>query len=401
MARTTTQPAAPTSSAGPTTDPQTHPPETHPPATHHPSEMDRPSGTPKRFEPPAPPARTPSLLVRAAESGRLPDPVIRAGVELRLRAKLRHETRGGAAGIADRKRALLERRADGPITINTDDANHQHYEVPSEFFELVLGPRLRYSCCYWPDSISDLEASELAALEQTVDRARILDGDRILELGAGWGSLSLFMAERFPRSEIVSMSNSRTQKLHIDEQARRRGLTNLTVVTADIAHFQPYGRFDRVVSVEMFEHVRNHRVLMQRIASWMEPEATCFIHLFNHTVAAWHLDADAEGDWLARNFFAGGTMPSDDLLLHEQRDLLAIDHWRLDGTHYAKTLQAWLDRLDDNRQRCLDALADGDDPTPAAIQLGRWRLFFLTSIGTWGLSGGTEFGVSHYLFRRR
>jgi cyclopropane-fatty-acyl-phospholipid synthase len=341
------------------------------------------------------------MLISAAESGRLPDPLLRAAIELRLRNKVRHESRGGATGIAERKRALLDERAAGPITTHVSDANEQHYEVPSDFFRLILGPRLRYSCCYWPDSVGGIASAEEAALDQTVTRARIQNGDRVLELGSGWGSLSLYMAERFPQSEIVAMSNSRTQKSFIDAEAERRGLTNLRIVTADIARFEPQGRFDRVVSVEMFEHVRNHRMLMERIAGWMEPEATCFVHVFSHHSAAWHLDAADPSDWLARHFFAGGTMPSDDLLLHEQRDLLVVDHWRLDGSHYAKTLQAWLDRLDERRDECLEILASGDDPAAPELQLGRWRLFLLASIGTWGMSGGAEFGVSHYLFRRR
>ena len=340
-------------------------------------------------------------LLAAAESGRLPDRVIRAGIELRLRAKLATEGRGGPAAVSARKRELLAARAAGPITTHVEDANQQHYEVPSAFFEIILGPRLRYSSCYWPPSVHNLAEAELAALQQTVDRAGLVDGDRILELGAGWGSLSLFMAERFPASQIVTVSNSRTQKLFIDRQAEQRGLTNLTVHTADVADFEPGRTFDRVVSIEMFEHVRNHRELLRRVAGWLEPDGTCFIHVFSHKSLAWHFEAAAENDWMARSFFAGGTMPSDDLLLHEQHDLAVIDHWWLDGTHYARTLQAWLDRLDANRAACLEALAGGDDPVPAELQLSRWRLFLLASIGTWALADGTEFGVSHYLFRNR
>jgi cyclopropane-fatty-acyl-phospholipid synthase len=354
-------------------------------------------------------------LLEAAESGQLPDRVIKAGIELRLRAKLRHENRGGPAAVAERKRDLLADRAAGPVTTHVEDANRQHYEVPSPFFRLILGPRLRYSCCYWPsddeladghDPVTDITGAELAALDQTATRAAISDGDRVLELGAGWGSLSLYLANRFPNSEIVTVSNSKTQKAYIDGEAERLGLTNLTVHTADIGEFappgvdDPTGRFDRVVSVEMFEHVRNHRELLRRVSTWLRPGGTCFIHVFSHKTVAWHFDDGDDNDWLARYFFAGGTMPSDDLLLQEQRDLTVIDHWWLDGTHYAKTLQAWLDRLDGNRPFCLDALAAGDDPAPPELQLSRWRLFLLASIGTWGLSGGQEFGVSHYLFQK-
>ena len=343
-------------------------------------------------------------LLDAAERGRLPDAVIRAGIDLRLRAKVRHEGRGGAEAVAERKRLLLADRAAGLVTTDVIEANRQHYEVPAAFFERILGPRLRYSCCHWPDDVGDLAAAEQSALDQTVERAAIADGDRVLELGAGWGSLSLHLAERFPGCDIVTVSNSRTQKIHIDARADERELRNLTVVTDDIGRFQPNGiaerPFDRVVSVEMFEHVRNHRELLRRIAGWLRPGGTCFVHVFAHRRLAWHFDAAAENDWMARRFFAGGTMPSADLLLREQRDLTVIDHWWLDGIHYARTLQAWLDRLDADRDGCLAALTAGHDPDPPWLQLARWRLFLLASIGTWGFRGGTEFGVGHYLFTR-
>lgn len=341
-------------------------------------------------------------MVEAAEAGRLPDRLVRAGIDLRLRAKVAAEGSGGPEGVEARKRALLEDRASGPITTHVADANRQHYEVPAAFFRLILGPRLRYSCCWWPPGVDDLAAAEEAALAQTVERAAIEDGDRVLELGAGWGSLSLYLAERFPAADIVTVSNSASQKAHIDDQAEQRGLANLTVVTADVGSFQPPAAdrpFDRVVSVEMFEHVRNHRALLARIAGWLRPGGTCFIHVFAHRELAWHFDADAEADWMARQFFAGGTMPSADLLLREQRDLAVVDHWWLDGTHYQRTLQAWLDRLDADPEACRAALAQGDDPADADLQLARWRLFLLASIGTWGFRSGTEFGVGHYLFR--
>ena len=293
--------------------------------------------------------------------------------------------------------------AAGPITTHVGDANRQHYEVPSAFFERILGPRLRYSCCYCPDGVVDLAGAEEAALAQTVDRAAIVDGDRILELGCGWGSLSLYMAERFPGSEIVAVSNSRTQKDHIEARAAAAELTNLTIQTADIADFQPPGRFDRVVSVEMFEHVRNHRELLRRISTWLVPDGTCFVHVFSHRTVAWHFETETETgvddqrgrDWLAEHFFAGGTMPSDDLLLHEQRDLTVDDHWWLDGTHYARTLQAWLDRLDADRRPALPPWPPVTTRLrPTSSSAGGGCSCWPAS-ATWGHRGGREFGVSH------
>jgi cyclopropane-fatty-acyl-phospholipid synthase len=340
-------------------------------------------------------------MLAAAEEGRLPDRAIRAGIDLRLRAKVAQESKGGPEATSERRRAFLADRAAGPVTTHVVDANKQHYEVPSPFFQKILGPNLRYSCCYWPDGVTDIGAAEEAALAQTVERAGLVDGDKILELGAGWGSLSLYMASRFPNSPVTTVSNSRTQKLHIDAEAERRGLSNLTVVTADIGDFVPadVGSYDRVVSVEMFEHVRNHRELLRRVSTWLKPGGTCFIHVFAHREVAWHFDADDPNDWLAQWFFSGGTMPSADLLLREQRDLALVDHWWLNGDHYAKTLQAWLDLLDADPEGCKEALATGNDPTPLDLQLSRWRLFLLASIGTWAFKGGNEFGVGHYLFQ--
>jgi cyclopropane-fatty-acyl-phospholipid synthase len=331
----------------------------------------------------------------------VPDPALRAVIRTRMARKVRHEARGGPAALHERKTALLERRANGPVTTHVGDANRQHYEVPTEFFERILGPARKYSCCLWERGVADLAAAEQASLDQVVERAELADGQRILELGCGWGSFALHAARRFPGSEVVAVSNSATQRAHIDAVAAEEGLANLTVVTADIADFQPDGDVDRVVSIEMFEHVANHRLLLRRISGWLRADGRCFVHVFSHDRVAWEFDADDPGDWMARHFFAGGIMPSDDLLLHEQRDLAVIRHWRLDGRHYERTLLAWLERLDADRDGCLRALAAGEDTTDAVVQLRRWRTFLLASAGCWGFRGGREFGVSHYLFAPR
>ncbi len=341
-------------------------------------------------------------MIDLAESGRVPDAVIRAAIRRRIAARVSRERRGTVEARSERFRALLAERAGAPITVETGAANEQHYELPPAFFELLLGPRLKYSSCYWPTSVTDLASAEVAMLELTAARAGLTDGQRLLDLGCGWGSLSLWLAERHPRSEIVAVSNSTLQRRHIETASADRGLTNLTVVTADVGSWTPPGEFDRIVSVEMLEHVRNHRALLARLAGHLAPDGRMFVHVFSHETLAWHFDATDPTDWMARHFFAGGTMPSDDLLLHEQRDLVVLDHWRLDGIHYQRTLDAWLDRLDADPAAARSALSPDDPASPSAsLALHRWRLFLLGSSELWGYRRGREFLVSHYLLGHR
>jgi cyclopropane-fatty-acyl-phospholipid synthase len=340
------------------------------------------------------------LGIELAERLRLPDAVLRAAIRSRVGRRIRLESRGGVEAQSERLRALIADSDRGQIAVATDAANLQHYEVPAEFFALCLGPRRKYSCALWTDGVHDLAAAEQAMLALYAERAELHDGQEMLDLGCGWGSLTLWLAEQYPLSTVTGVSNSASQRAYIEQAAATRGLTNVRVITADVNAFVPDRTFDRILSVEMLEHVRNHRALLARVASWLRPEGRLFVHVFSHRTLAFRFDARARSDWIARHFFTGGTMPCDDLLPRVADDLTLVDQWCVSGMHYARTARAWLERVDRNREAARAVLATQVGRRRARRQLRRWRLFFLACEGLWGYDDGSQFIVSHYLFRR-
>jgi cyclopropane-fatty-acyl-phospholipid synthase len=323
----------------------------------------------------------------------LPDAVSRRAIASlvgRTDRSLAEQT-ADAAGFARDMAAL-------PIAMHTDAANAQHYEVPAAFFDLVLGPRRKYSCCYYTDPGDSLATAENAALELTAEHADLGNGQDILELGCGWGSLSLWMAAQYPNSRIVSVSNSASQRAFIEEQAAREGLGNLRVVTADMNDFATPARFDRVVSVEMFEHMANWRALLVRINGWLKRDGRLFIHVFAHTQGCYRFDAADPGDWIAQHFFTGGLMPSA-ALAHQFPDVFAVEgEWRWSGEHYRATAEDWLANFDRNLPT-IDPILRQTYGADATLWRRRWRLFFLATSGLFGHSNGSAWGVNHYRLR--
>ena len=330
------------------------------------------------------------------ERGLVPDPLLRFGIRRLCERRLRSERRRPSASTIERHAAALR---SSPVALSPEAANAQHYEVPAGFFSQVLGPRLKYSCCTWDNETESLAAAEIASLSQIEERAALADGQQILELGCGWGSLTLWMAERLPNARITAVSNSHGQRAFIEERASARSLDNVRVVTADVNELELRAHFDRVVSIEMFEHMRNWEALLARIAGWLADDGRLFVHLFAHRRYAYLYENRGPTDWMARHFFTGGQMPADDLLLHFQDDLVLDRRWRLGGEHYAKTANAWLANLDRHRSQALEALVEVDDDADKALH--RWRIFFMACAELFAYRDGTEWGVSQYLLRKR
>jgi cyclopropane-fatty-acyl-phospholipid synthase len=339
------------------------------------------------------------MMIALAEHRIAPDSLIRFGIRRLLKQRLAGEYAACTAeGIESRKQSLMAELASGPVAVAQQEANDQHYEVPARFYQLALGPHLKYSSAYWGDGVRTLEEAEAAMLALTCERAELEDGQKVLELGCGWGSLSLWMAEHYPHSSFVSVSNSASQRQYIEQQAEVRGLKNLTVITADVSGFSPQGRFDRVVSVEMFEHMRNHRELMRRIHSWLVPGGKLFVHIFCHRELFYPFEVEGEANWMGRYFFTGGVMPSFDLLDRSQDWYQLEQAWQVNGKHYSRTLEAWLDNTDAREAQIMPVLVATYGEVEAKLWLQRWRMFFMACSELFGYGDGTEWFVGHYRF---
>ena len=332
-----------------------------------------------------------STIIGTAERVPLPDVIIRAAIHRlcsRTAARL-------ATGNAESDAWFADAMAARAIAEYTDEANARHDEVPAAFFAHVLGPNRKYSSCFYKEPASTLQEAEEEALRQTVEHADLADGQSILELGCGWGSLSLWMARQFPHSLVTAVSNSNSQREYIEGEAAQRGLANLRVITSG---HEPVRARSAVRPCRLRRDVRAHDELA-RIddprARWLKPDGRFFLHIFTHRSGAYLFDrADGE-DWIAQHFFTGGVMPSHHLI-RQYADLFEVEkEWRWSGVHYQRTAQDWLDNFDSHRdeiERVLRKVHGGE----TALWMRRWRWFLLATAGLFGYADGSEWGVSHY-----
>ncbi len=340
-------------------------------------------------------------LLGQAELGRIPDTVLRLGIRRMCAQRLREEFEGGTAAQAARYAERIAMLRQSPVAIHTDAANAQHYELPPAFFELCLGKRLKYSSCYYPRGAESLDEAEEAMLALYCERAELADGQDILELGCGWGSLTLWMAERYPNARIVGVSNSHQQREHILARCRERSLANVEVLTCDVNLLElDAARFDRCVTIEMFEHMRNYDTLLGRIGDWLRPGGKLFVHIFAHQHLMYPFETAGDDNWMGRHFFTGGLMPASDTLLWFQSALRIEQRWHLDGTHYQRTADHWLANQDANHDAVMHVLVQAYGQQGAALWFQRWRMFWMSCAELFGFDDGQQWLVAHYRFVR-
>ena len=340
------------------------------------------------------------VLINLAEKGFLPDLLIRLGIKRLCGQRLSETNTLGLEALENSHQQWIDLLTESPVAIVPEKANEQHYEVPPKFFELVLGANLKYSSGYWSKEVFSLDESELEMLKITCERAGLVDGQDILELGCGWGSLTCFMAQKFPNSKITAVSNSKDQRNFIQQKNDKLNLQNIKVVTADMNDFSTDEKFDRVISIEMFEHMRNYDELLKRIDGWLKQNGKLFVHIFSHKEVAYPFEDKDDGDWMAREFFSGGQMPSHRLLMSFPDRMKIEKDWRVSGTHYEKTSLAWLRKMDTNKIEVLELFKTTYGEKDASAWFQRWRIFFMSCEVLFGFNEGSEWGVSHYLFEK-
>lgn len=339
------------------------------------------------------------VIEKILATGIIPDFLLRLAIRYLNQVRLREETEKTLEKQQEKLNRIIDELKNSPIAILTEKANEQHYEVPAEFYDLVLGEHKKYSCCYYVQKNFTLSQAEEAMLKLYAERALVKDGQKILDLGCGWGSLSLFLAENYPRAKIWALSNSHSQREYIERKIQERNIKNLKVITTDINKFQTKEKFDRIISIEMFEHLRNYELLFYRISNWLKNDGKLFVHIFSHKEFCYFFEDKTASDWIARYFFSGGIMPSDRLFFYFNKDLRIVQHWQVDGLHYHYTAEAWLKNMDLNRKKILPIFQKiyGAEYKKWFIF---WRIFFMAVSELFATNRGKEWLVSHYLFEK-
>lgn len=339
--------------------------------------------------------------INLIEKGLLPDRLVRLGIRKLCEQRLTEESAYDCEAQGERYHEFLQELKSSEVAIKTDKANEQHYEVPAQFYHYALGENLKYSSAYWSDGVNNLDAAEQAMLELYAERGEFVDGQDILELGCGWGSLTLFLAAKYPNSAITGVSNSNSQREHIEQQAKERGLANITIITQDINQFDPGLQFDRIISIEMFEHIRNYEVLFERVSQWLKDDGKVFLHVFCHRYLMYPFLEEGDDNWMGRYFFSGGQMPAADTFLNFQQYLQLDRRWLVSGQHYEKTSNAWLDNMDQNHKQIMPLFETVYGKDFSKVWFQRWRIFFMACAELFGYADGNEWMVAHYRFVKR
>lgn len=338
-----------------------------------------------------------SFLMNAAERGYIPDPLIRVGI----RKLIKQRQDEIYENFSFHRDGILGELNSSVIAQDTDKANEQHYELPAGFFELVLGKNLKYSSSLFERGVKTLDEAEEAMLELYCKRAQLEDGMDILELGCGWGSLTLYLAKKYPNSKVTAISNSSSQREFIESKAKSRGLSNLKILTQDMNTFSIDKQFDRIVSIEMFEHMRNYNVLFEKVASWLKDDGKVFIHIFCHKSASYFFETEGDDNWMGKYFFTGGVMPSFDLFERVQDSLSLEEKWKVNGKHYQETSEAWFKNMDKHEKALMNVLADTYGADDAKLWFERWKIFFASCAELFGHNNGDEWFVGHFLFNKK
>ncbi|ACV27781.1 SAM-dependent methyltransferase [Kangiella koreensis] len=339
--------------------------------------------------------------INLIERGLLPDRLVRLGIRKLCEQRLAEESAYDCEAQGERYHDFLQELKSSEVAIKTDKANEQHYEVPAQFYHYALGKNLKYSSAYWPDGVNNLDAAEQAMLELYAERGEFVDGQDILELGCGWGSLTMFLAAKYPNSTITGVSNSNSQREYIEQQAKERGLSNITIITQDINQFDPGRQFDRIISIEMFEHVRNYEVLFERVSQWLKDDGKVFLHVFCHRYLMYPFLEEGDDNWMGRYFFSGGQMPAADTFLNFQHYLQLDRRWLVSGQHYEKTSNAWLANMDQNHKQIMPLFETVYGKDLSKVWFQRWRIFFMACAELFGYADGNEWMVAHYRFVKR
>ena len=339
------------------------------------------------------------MIDKALSKGLIPDKFVRSGIQHFIKKRIKDDIGISVTEREVKRLQFIDNMINSPVAIETDLANDQHYCLPPGFFELVLGEHLKYSCCHW-DKAKNLSEAEQEMLDITINRAEIQDGMKILELGCGWGAITLSMAKRYPNSEILAVSNSPMQREFILEKAQKLGLQNVKVETHNVAKLQLKEKFDRVVSIEMFEHMRNYPVLLERISNWLNPNGKMFIHIFVHRDVPYLYEVKDDSDWMSKYFFSGGIMPSAHLLHYFTDHMKVQKYWAVDGVHYQKTARAWLDNMDQKKEQIFKVLKNHYGNKEYKKWFYYWRIFFMSCEELWKFKNGNEWFVGHYLLEK-